>query len=588
MSAVDDRSAQGLPIADWRTTRRTISALSRGRRLVLLGVVILGTVSAAAGLVPPAVIGTLVDRVQAGTADLATVFWALGVMVLAAFLGAVGAAVTVVLASRSYHAMLAELRESLVEEALELPQGTVETAGTGDLISRSSDDVSQVADAAPQIIPVFTTVAFTIIVTFAGMTALDPWYGLTLLAVVPVYVVTLRWYLRTGPVVYRAERTAMSGRAQAITESQRGHDTVLGLRLDQHRHARTMAASWQVVGHSLRARTVQNMFFGRLNIAEFLGMAAILVIGFWLNRAGLSTVGAATAAMLLFLRLLGPINQLLLVVDTLQSVLASLARIVGVITASEEGPAAATEELAAARSGAVSLRKVSFGYDDSALVIDNLDLQIEPGERVAIVGASGAGKTTMAALIAGIHAPLSGSVRTPVNTALVTQEGHVFATTLRENLTLAAPDAKDAEIRSALTAVGADRLLDMLPEGLDSEVGPRGTELTAAQAQQLALARIVLTDPELAILDEATAEAGSAHADVLDLAAEAALSGRTGLVIAHRLSQAAACDRIIVMEAGHIAESGRHEELIAADGIYQRLWTAWCRGRSAQESHDEG
>jgi ATP-binding cassette subfamily C protein len=579
--------SNGLPVADGRTTWRAVAELSRGRRLTLLAVAVLGIASAAAGLVPPAVIGNLVDRVQNGSADLAAVAWGLALMVIAAFLGAAGTAITVVLASRTYHAMLAELRESLVEQALALPQGVVEKAGTGDLISRSSDDVSQVADAAPEIIPAFTTVIFTIIVTFAGMTALEPWYGLTLVAVVPVYVLTLRWYLRTGPRVYRAERAAMSGRAQQITESHRGHSTVVGLRLGESRHAAVMDASWAVVEHSLRARTVQNMFFGRLNFAEFLGLAAILVIGFLLNRAGLSSVGAATAAMLLLLRLLGPINQLLLVIDTIQSVFASLARMVGVTTAATPvGTAFVNDDAGtvpadsdAGTAAEVRLGGVSFSYDGAEAVIDDLDLHIGAGERVAIVGSSGAGKTTVAALIAGIHEPGYGTVSTPANTALVTQEGHIFAGTLRENLTLAAPGAEDEQILSALESVGAGPLLELLPDGLETSVGQQGAELTFAQAQQVALARVILADPDLVILDEATAEAGSSQAEALDRAAEAVLEGRTGLVIAHRLSQAASCDRIIVLEHGRIVESGRHEELAAAGGVYADLWSAWCRGR---------
>lgn len=219
MSAVTDVANERLPIADGRQTWREVWRISHGHRLKLVAVVFLGIVSAAAGLVAPAAIGHMVDRVQNGTADIATVAGALGIMTAAAVLGAVGTAITVVLAARSYHAMLAELREQLVERAMNLPQGVVENAGTGDLVSRSSDDVAEVADAAPQIIPAFTTVVFTIIVTFAGVAALDLWYGLALLILLPVYLLTVRWYLATGPRVYRAERAAMSGRAQELLES---------------------------------------------------------------------------------------------------------------------------------------------------------------------------------------------------------------------------------------------------------------------------------------------------------------------------------------------------------------------------------
>lgn len=204
-----------------------------------------------------------------------------------------------------------------------------------------------------------------------------------------------------------------------------------------------------------------------------------------------------------------------------------------------------------------------------------VDRGIPARQRVAVVGTSGAGKTTLAALIAGIHRPSTGTVDAPTDTMLVSQETHIFSGTLRDNLTLAAPDVTDEDLVTALSRVGAADLLDELPLGLDSPVGAQGHPLTAAQEQHLALTRLLIADPDLAILDEATAEAGSAHAAVLDPAAEVVLQGRTGVVIAHRLSQAAACDRIVLMEQGRVIEDGNHAELVAADGPYSRLWAAW-------------
>lgn len=175
--------------------------------------------------------------------------------------------------------------------------------------------------------------AFTLSVTVAGMAAVDWWYGVALVVLLPLYIVTVRWYLRTAPAIYQAERAAMSTRAQQLVESQRGHDTIAGLDLSENRHTRVLAASWGVVGFALKTRTVQNMFFGRLNLAEYVGLSAILVVGFVALNGGQTTVGAVTAAVLLFMRLFGPINQFLLVFDTLQSVAASLNRMVGVVTA---------------------------------------------------------------------------------------------------------------------------------------------------------------------------------------------------------------------------------------------------------------
>ncbi|SCG05700.1 ATP-binding cassette, subfamily C, partial [Streptomyces sp. Ncost-T6T-2b] len=212
-----------------------------------------------------------------------------------------------------------------------------------------------------------------------------------------------------------------------------------------------------------------------------------------------------------------------------------------------------------------------FHYADGPAVLDAIDLDIPAGRHIAVVGPSGAGKTTLASVIAGVHRPDDGTVTRPRRTAVISQEVHVFAGTLRENLTLAAPDATDGDIRAALETTGAAELLDLSADALDTVVGTGGHPLTEAEAQQLALARLLLADPELAILDEATAEAGSAHAERLDRASEAVLAGRSGIVIAHRLSQAATCDRIVVMDAGRVIETGTHDELLTVGGTYARL-----------------
>ncbi|MFB7971741.1 ABC transporter ATP-binding protein [Streptomyces rubiginosohelvolus] len=610
MNVASAATGHALPVADGRATAGEVWRLSRGHRLRLAAVGLAGILSTAVDLIPPVAIGYLVDRVQTGTGDLGTVLTVTGVMALSAVLGAAGTAVTIAHATRIYHTVLAALRERLVSRAMLLPRHLVERAGTGDLISRSSDDVTAVADAAPAVIPALTVTACTIVVSLAGLAALEWPYAAAFAVVLPVYALAMRWYLRIGPRVYRAERAAMSARAQQILESQRGHATVLGFGLAERRHRAVLTDSWGVAVQSIRARTVQSMLNARLNLGECLSLAAVLVVGFVLVDHGLSTVGGATTAMLLVLRLLGPVNQLLFVVDTLQSALASLSRMVGVVTipTAEEADTSTTQADqadeadqpaqadkadeadkadpagAAETAPAVRLRGVAFRYADGPSVLDGIDLDIPAGRHIAIVGPSGAGKTTLASVIAGVHRPDGGTVTRPSRTAVISQEVHVFAGTLRDNLTLAAPDATDGDIRAALETTGAADLLELSADALDTVVGTGGHPLTEAEAQQLALARLLLADPELAILDEATAEAGSAHAERLDRASEAVLAGRSGIVIAHRLSQAATCDRIVVMDAGRVIETGTHDELLTADGTYARLWAVWQAGQQISAS----
>ncbi|MBT0770021.1 ABC transporter ATP-binding protein [Kineosporia sp. J2-2] len=578
-------SGEALFVASGSQTAREVWRLTRGHRSALAAVVVVGVTGTLVNLIVPVAIGHLVDRVRAGTADLGTVLTLSAVMLVSAVVGAAAAAVAIVLATRVFHQVLAALRERLVERGLLLPQHVVERAGTGDLISRTSDDVTAVADAAPTVIPALTVAVLTVVVSLGGLAALEWPYAAAFAVVLPVYGLTMRWYLRTGPVVYRAERMAMSERAQQIVESQRGYATVLGFGLAQQRHQAVMRASWRVAVQTLRTRTVQSMFNARLNLGECLTLACVLVVGFFLIDRGDSTVGAATTAMLLVLRLLEPVNQLMFVIDDLQSVLASLNRMVGVtlMPGRTPGPVPAdgVGEVVPAPA-AVQVSDVGFRYGTGPLVLDTVTLGIAAGQHVAVVGASGAGKSTLAAVIAGIHPPSAGRVTRPGRTVVITQEVHVFAGTLRDNLTLTAPDATDHDLRTALEATGASALLGLVPDGLDTLVGAGGHLLTDAQAQQLALARLLLAAPELAILDEATAEAGSSHAGQLDRAADAVLAGRTGLVIAHRLSQAAVCDRIVVMEQGRIIEEGTHDELLAARSTYSSLWAAWESGRGAR------
>ncbi|MFB9659756.1 ABC transporter ATP-binding protein [Glycomyces mayteni] len=570
---MSDDTRETLPLASAAQVRSEVRLALKGGAWKVVGVVTLLTLGAAAGLATPWALGALVDAVAEDQG--AQAIWLLaGAIAAGALFAALFDGLGQVGATRLVERVLASTRERMVARGLALPRAALERAGAGDLVSRAGDDVAVIAEAAPMVVPAVTGSAFTIATTVVGIAVLDwRFAAAALVLVIPVYVVTLRWHRRNAPKIYEAERAAMATRAQHLLASLRGIETVHAFNLSGTHGKRILLASWAVSIWAVRARTVINGFFARINLAEFLGMSSILVVGFLLVREGHGTVGAATTAMLFFLRLFGPINELMFVVDELQSALASMRRIVGVIHA-DEFTAAERAEPGDAAADAADIR---FEYLPGHPVLDGVSLRIGATETVALVGSSGAGKSTLAAIVAGVLDPGAGTVKGTA--ALVTQEVHVFDGTLRENLDLVRPGASDEELIAVLERVGADSLLG-LPEGLDTGVGDRGTELTPAQAQSLALARIVLLDPPLAVLDEATSEAGSADSAALDHASSAALDGRAGLLVAHRLDQASRADRIVVMEHGRIVEEGTHDALAAADGPYARAWSLWTRGRS--------
>ena len=562
-----------LPTATPRETARAVAELARGHRGTAAAALIALVAATAASLAGPALLGRIVDAVvgDRGTGALVAPIAGLAAAAVAA---AALTALSRLLIARVGETILAGLRERVIDHALRIPLERVERAGTGDLLSRVSGDVTVVSDVIEGAAPTLAASAVNVCLTLGALILLDWRLALAALLAVPIQAVALRWYLRQSGPLYRAQREHEGERAQQIAAAFAGADTVRALRLEAEHRERIAERSAATAGVALSVTRMQTQLFGRLNLAELIGLAAVLVTGFLLVEDGSLTVGAAAAAGLYFHQLFDPVGALLFLVDDAQDGASGLARLVGVAGMEPPEPRR--------RAGGSSIRATGVGhaYHAGHEVLGGVDLECADGERVALIGASGAGKSTLAKLVAGVHRPTAGAIEVDGFVVLVTQEVHVFDGTVADNLRLARTDATAADLESALVAVGAAGWVEALPDGLETVVGEGGRRLTATQAQQLALARVALADPPIVILDEATAEAGSAGARTLEAAADAILRGRTALVIAHRLSQAEASDRIVVLDRGRVVEQGTHAELLGADGRYAALWHA--RGRASR------
>ncbi|MCT9932642.1 ABC transporter ATP-binding protein/permease [Planotetraspora sp. A-T 1434] len=578
---------QILPVADPAQVR------AYARRLTLkypreLGLALsLHALAAIAGLASPRLLGELVQAVADGSrhVDVDLVALILGGFVVAQ---AVLIRFAIYASSRLGEKVLAELREDFVDQVLALPLSTVERAGSGDLITRTSRDVDalsrSVRHAVPETLIAVVTGAFMV----GALMLVGPVMAVPSLIAVPLLWISTKWYLSRARDGYLRENAAYADMTEGLAETVEGARTVEALGLQPRRRERTdrdISRSFAAERYTLGLRMV---WFPAVEIGYVIPVVATVSLGGLFYVEGWVSLAQVTAATLYVQQLIDPLDRLLSWVDELQVGGASMARLLGVANVPED------RVTGDARPEGEDLRAsdVRYAYREGHDVLHGIDLDVRPGERLAMVGPSGAGKSTLGRLLAGIHGPRTGSVTVggvqlvelPLDdlrghVALVTQEHHVFRGALRDNMLIARPDAADADIRRALEAVDAWEWVKALGEGpgegLDTTVGSGGTTISPAQAQQLALARLVLADPHTLVLDEATSLIDPRAARHLERSLGAVLEGRTVIAIAHRLYTAHDADRVAVVEDGRVSELGSHDQLVAAGGAYAALWDSW-------------
>jgi len=545
--------------------------------------VVLHAAAAGAGLAGPPLLGKLVQGVQEGTTSRHIDFL---ILLLAASLMA-QTALTFFARFASFvlsEKVFAELREDFMQRVLALPLSTVERAGTGDLVSRTTADVDALARTVRFAIPETLIAAVTTFLTVAAAVWVSPLAALPCIAGVPVLWAGTRWYLKRAPAGYLWERASYAKLAGTVGETVEGGRTIEALSLREERVDRIDADLDNSYRAEMRTLFLRMVWFPSAEFAYVLPVAASLAWGGWLVSAGHASIYQVTAVALYVVKLADPVDRLISWLDEIQIGATSFARLVGIVRVPPDRFATDDEP----DDDRLRAQDVRYAYVADRDVLHGIDLDLEPGERVAVVGPSGAGKSTLGRLLAGIHPPRIGLVEVggvrlvdlPLDTlrtevALVTQEQHVFVGTLADNLRLARPGASYEQLTEAFKAVDAIAWLEALPDGLETVVGAGGYPLTPAQAQQVALARLVLADPHTLVLDEATSLLDPRAARHLERSLASVLKGRTVVAIAHRLHTAHDADRVAVVEDGLLNELGTHAELVALGGPYAALWDSW-------------
>lgn len=590
---VDEEDANLSRARSREVRRRSLHLLgellgSRKRPLAWAAVlVVLSTLAQVAG---PALIAVAIDttlpRLVAGDA-LPLVMVGIA-YVLAAVVAGVCIAAYIRLAARVSQAVLLELRLRVFRQTQRLSLEFHERYTSGRIISRQTSDLEALRELLDSGLTSIVSGLLLMIFTAVSLFALDPVTGLVLVvSLVPSALLT-RWFQVRSVVSYRETRTASPKLIVSFVE------TMTGIRAVQaFRRERAGAEAYGEVSDEYRrangkALGINGTYQPGLVLIGNVAVAAALLVGGLRVLDGTLDVGVLVAALLYTKRFFGPIQQIGMFYSTFQSASAALEKISGLL-AEEPTVAPPARPVPLERAhGHLVLDDVEFSYVPGRPVLPRLDLDVPAGQTVALVGSTGAGKSTLAKLVARFYDVTSGRVtldgvdlrdlsgadlRRAV--VMVTQEAYLFSGSVRDNIAMGRPDATLEEVRAAARAVGADGFIESLPDGYDTDVNKRGGRVSAGQRQLISFARAFLADPAVLILDEATSSLDIPGERLVQQGLQTLLADRTALIIAHRLSTVAIADRVLVMEHGRIVEDGTPAELIAGEGRFAKLHAAW-------------
>ncbi|MFF7636222.1 ABC transporter ATP-binding protein [Kitasatospora sp. NPDC008050] len=573
-----------LPIADARTVRRAGRQLLQDDPVAICWIMLLTCLAALAGAAGPWLLGRIVTRVENHDLSVSGVD-----QLAAAVLGFAAAQLVLTrfargLSHRFGERALARLREEVVDRTLALPGRIADEVSTGDLVTRATLDVANVAATLRNAAPDLFIAGVQVVFIFGAIFLLDPLLGLCSVVGLPLVWGVSRWYLARSRDAYLAEGAAAGEVSEILNSTAHGARTIEAYGLRARQNSALDEAIDTTYRAGMRTLSLRTVLYPLTEFAHTLPLGLILLVGGLGYLDGSIPLGAVVAGGLYMWQLVDPLNQMLIWVEQLQRSGASFARIKGIELVSH----AAGAPVPVPVDDLIEVKGVGYSYVPGHEVLKDVELQVRPGERLAVVGRSGAGKSTLGKLLSGVDAPDTGRILVggvPVadlaaagelgnRIVLITQQHHVFVGTLRDNMTMAAPEADDEAVLAALRAVEADWVAE-LPQGLDTPLGSGGVELEAAQAQQLTLARVHLAAPHTLILDEATSLLDPTTARQAERAVAAVRSDRTVIAIAHRLQTAHDADRVAVMESGRIVELGTHDELVGAGGPYADLWRSW-------------